>query len=429
MYAFLCDFGGNTVRFLTLLYFSSRLNNQTFHTGIALIWIVPWLLLQHLFSSHLFVCIFGFLYLFLYGIVKSKLTWKYAAWISVLFLSVTFWANGIIETIGFWVAKEIGSKYIWILQVLDFIIMILSCGLLYLFLLGISKLFHYNLQCIHQKIFLVLIFPFLFILLSEQFLSSAIYGDTIIWSYTGGLMYPQIQTVPMLTIKILAGMTVLSILLLLCRLEKNIFTETDNKFLAHQILNQSVYIQEIKSREKQFCSLQHDIKNHFLLLQELLYHQKFQEATNYLADLEKISHTIDYPVQTGNAIVDILLKNKLALANQNGITIQCHLIVPAISTITDMEWCIILGNAIDNVCQAIETVSKDRRYLHIIGTQKGNFLYLHIENACSESLTTIVEGVGLSNIRTVVTKHKGTLDIDIDSGKFSLDILLLISQQ
>lgn len=429
MYTFLCGLCGNVVRFFILLYFFSQLSDKTFRLGFALIWMLPWVILNEILPSQLLTFLIGFLFLFLYGIFNSKIIWKHAVLISVLLLSIDFWSDGVAETIGYWLAKEVGSKYIGILQFLDFGMVVFSCGLLYFSLLGVSKLFRPNLQYLYHQILLIVICPFLFILLSERVITTTVYGDTIIWSYTGGFIYPQIQTVPILILQILAGMTFLSILLLLCRLEKTISMEEENKLLMHQLVEQTRYMQERQSYEQQLCSLQHDMKNHFLLLQELLSRQKIEEATSYLADLEQLSHQIDYPVRTGNATVDILLKSKLSIVAQKGVEIECNLKIPAISPIADMEWCIIFGNAVDNASQAVEAIPEDERYLHINGTQKGSFLYLRIENSCSVSLSSIIEGVGLSNLRTVVKNHSGTLDIEIDAGKFSLDILLLISQQ
>ncbi len=429
MYAFLCGLGGNAVRFFILLYFSSRLSYKTFNLSFAFMWVLPWVVLNEILPSQLLVFLIGFLFLSLYGIFNSKIIWKHTILISVLLLSIVFWSNGVAGTIGYWFAKEIASKYILILQFLDLGMVIFSCGLLYLSLLGISKLFRPNLQYLYHQILLIVTCPFLFILLSEQVITNVIYGDSIIWSPTGGLIYPQIQTAPILILQILAGMTFLSILLLFRRLERTISIEEENKLLVHQLVEQAGYVREIQNHERQLCSLQHDIKNHFLLLQELLSQQKVEEATRYLADLEKSSHKIDYPVRTGNATVDVLLKSKLSMVAQKDVEIQCDLKTPAVSTITDIEWCIIFGNAVDNASQAVEAIPEDERYLRINGTQKGNFLYLRIENSCLRSLSSIIEGVGLSNLRTVVKNHSGTLDIEIGGGKFSLDILLLISQQ
>ncbi len=429
MYTFLCGTGGSAVRLFLLLYFFSRLSGKSFHLVSALFWMLPWSLLEQTLPSPILKSAAEFLLLLLYGFLQVRAGWKHTVLISVLSLSVAFWSKGVAEAIGYWIAKEVGAKHLSVLQFLDLGIVAFSCGLLYFSLQGISKLFFQNLQYLYHQILLIAACPFLFVLLAEQLLASAVYGDTVIWSVADGLVYPQIQTAPILVLQLLAGATVLSILFLFHRLEKTISVEEENKFLLHQLAEQAGYMQEIQGHEKRLRSLQHDIKNHFLLLQELLNQHKIEEASSYLAELGGLSYQGEHPVRTGNATVDILLKSKLAAVSHKGAEIQCDLKIPNTSIITDLEWCVIFGNAVDNASQAIEAVPENERYLHIKGMQKGDFLYLHMENSCLKSLCSVVEGVGLSNLRTLVEKHSGTLTIEIGRGRFSLDILLLISQQ
>lgn len=429
MYPFLCNFITDLAGFFIMLCFYAKLAFKTFKPFTALIYSGIWFGFYKIVPSQFYLFFAAFLLLFLYGIFCCKINWKYTFLLSVLLLSISLWASGVAEAVGYWTAKVIGSKYIQILQFLDFGIACLFCGLLYLSLFEISKLPFKNLRHIHHQILLIAAFPFLFVLLTEQAISSSIYGDTIIWSYDKGLIYPQIQTAPVLLLQLFAGLTFFSILFLFCRLEKTVSVEQQNSLLAHQLMGQKGYIQEIHRYEQQLNSIQHDIKNHFLLLQQLLNQQKIKEAASYLEELSKFSTPLEYPVFTGNPTVDILLKSKLSVIALKDVKIECDLKIPSVSPVANIEWCIILGNAIDNALKALEAVPKNQKYLHITGIGKGDFLYLHIENSCLKALLSIDEGVGLSNIRTVVKKHFGTLDIEIGGGKFSLDILLLISQQ
>lgn len=429
MYTFLCEFCSNAVLIYILLCFSARLCHKNFQPGFAFIWSISWFMLHCMNHLQDIEFILLVLFLFFYAILQVKADRKQAALISVLLLSVRSWATGFADTLGYWTARVIGADYTAILQYLDLLIVFFSCGLIYLFLRGISKLLYPKIQYLHLQMLVIAVCPFLFITLSEQVISHMVYGDTIVWAFHGGLVSPQVQTVPILLLQALAGMTFFSVLLLFRRLGNSIVIEEEKRFLLHQTAEQSAYIQEIQSREKQFSSLRHDMKNHLLLLQGLLNQHKIDEAHRYLSDLGALSNPMDYPVQTGNSTVDILLKSKFSAAAQKGVHGECSLKLPADTAITDLEWCIILGNAIDNAVHAAEAVAADTRYLHISGQQKGSFLYILVENPCVLSRDEITEGIGLSNIRAVVQKHSGTLDIDVTDGKFFLHILLVVSQQ
>ncbi len=421
MYVFLCDFAGGLIPFVLLLYACSRFCEKRFSFWIAVLWTGLWWWLQDMVSVPFGDILLGVCGLCAYGMIPCKMAWQHAVWLSVFLSAVWHWVNGITRTLGYWIAKEMGSQNAWILQILDMVQAVFGCVLLCLFLWTVTKWFCRYVHHLCTEILAILICPFLFVLLCEQVIATAIYGDTFVWSDTMGLVYPMVEPIPIFFLQVLAGMTFFSVLFLFGRLQKNQAVQEENKLLVHQMATEQ--------REQQFCALRHDIKNHFLLLQALLKEQKTAEAIRYLSDLEVASYQTNVFVQTGNPAVDILLKNKCAVMEQKEIDVQCAFCIPPHSAVKDMEWCMLLANAIDNATQAMEYIPKQERYLHISGKQKGDFLYLCIENACNPALSSIVEGIGVQNMRTVVQKHGGTMTYHVQNGRFTLDMVLLISQQ
>ncbi len=429
MYVFLCDFVGCVIPFFLLLYAFAKFCGKRFSLWIAILWTVLWWLLHHMVSVPFGAILLAACCLCAYGMIPYHMAWQHTVWLSVFLVAVLYWVNGITRTLGYWIAKEMGSQNAWILQILDMVQAVFACVLLFLFLWTVTKWFCHYFHHLCTEVLAILICPFLFVLLCEQVIATAIYGDTIVWSDTAGLVYPKVEPIPIFVLQVLAGMTFFSVLFLFGRFQKNRAVQEENKLLVHQMATQAAYMQEIEQREQQFCSLRHDIKNHFLLLQALLKEQKVEEAIRYLSDLENVSHKANTSVQTGNTTIDILLKNKCAIMEQKGVSVDCAFHIPPYSAVTDMEWCILLANAIDNAGQAMEAIPKQERYLHISGKQKGDFLYLCIENACEPSLSSIEEGIGLFNMRTIVQKHGGKMAYHMGNGTFVLDMVLLISQQ
>ena len=76
---------------------------------------------------------------------------------------------------------------------------------------------------------------------------------------------------------------------------------------------QKIYIAEAQVRYKQTSSFRHDVKNHLSVLDGLLRGGRLEEGRAYLKKLRAVSESLSFPYQTGNAMVDILLGEKLGL--------------------------------------------------------------------------------------------------------------------
>lgn len=143
-------------------------------------------------------------------------------------------------------------------------------------------------------------------------------------------------------------------------------------------------------------------------------------AQNYLEKLDASVLGLSFPVCTGVPVLDILLGNKLKLAEDSGISVEVSLIDPIIE-IDDLDSCIIFSNALDNAITACKEAGKDS-YIHITGKQQGDFYMLNFENTCVPDVQKHM-GIGLSNIKESVEKYGGALSIETEHSCFLLSIL------
>ncbi len=129
-----------------------------------------------------------------------------------------------------------------------------------------------------------------------------------------------------------------------------------------------------------------------------------------------------------NVTADALLDSKLSIAAQKGIPIHRSIRIPNQSFIADMDWCIVLSNALDNAINASDAIAEQERWIHLSGMQKGNLYLLNIENRCREDTKMPAEGIGLSNIRAVLKKYNGKMEIEVVDSIFKLNVLFVIPQ-
>jgi len=186
------------------------------------------------------------------------------------------------------------------------------------------------------------------------------------------------------------------------------------------------YIDESKMRYDKTMSFRHDIKNHLNIIKELLKSNKLQQALKYIGDMENITADISFPYNTNNAVLDILLKNKFGIAVRSSINVYSSLYLPYPCSISDIDFCIILSNAIDNALNACKTVSSEK-YINIKGNIQGDFILIEVKNSIEHKIA-LKEGIGLKNIKMVAEKYNGAVNINISDNEFILSVLLIIPQ-
>lgn len=186
---------------------------------------------------------------------------------------------------------------------------------------------------------------------------------------------------------------------------------------------QRVYLDEARRRDAQTRAFRHDLQNHLSVLSGLLAEEKWDAGRAYLQKLTAASAALSPPYQTGSAVVDILLREKLAAAEQAGVKAEVSLILPAPCGIDDLDLCVIFANALDNAIRACGQAGT----LWIGGKRQGDFYLLTFTNPCDDGPMP-PDGTGLSNLRAVAEKYHGALRTEKSGGRFSLCLLLDISR-
>ena len=171
---------------------------------------------------------------------------------------------------------------------------------------------------------------------------------------------------------------------------------------------------------------QHDIHNHFLVLSGLVHEKRYDEAEEYCSKLHMVSDKLLVGVDTGNTVIDILLNEKINFARSNGIEMKQDVHISSDCTVEDMDLCIILANAIDNAIQACMKETNERPEILLIVRKKHRFLIVEVTNTIACGNIALEYGTGLKNIKYIVEKYEGTMEIETSTKHFRLTILLCL---
>ena len=261
----------------------------------------------------------------------------------------------------------------------------------------------------------------------EAYISLNIYGDTITIEADGSL--PSISPFPILFIQILGIASLFCIMFSYKKLMESFKLSRELSLLELEKHSLNQYVEEAKIRYEKTKSFRHDVKNHISIVKELVQNGNIDAALKYMSDMENLTADMSFPVSTNNPVLDILIGNKLGIAKNNQIVVQCSFIASYPCGIADIDFCIIFSNALDNAISACNRMNHDeQKYIHVTGKVQGDFLLIEISNSYS-GRGSLRSGTGLANIKAVAEKYHGAMEVRTDGEKFTLSVLLIIPQQ
>ncbi len=211
------------------------------------------------------------------------------------------------------------------------------------------------------------------------------------------------------------------------------FYEYQNKIISEQL-------DEMNNLYKTMRGWRHDYHNHMQKIKAHLVLKQFDEAINYIDQMDDELDTIDITYKSGNVSVDAILNSKLTLAKKNGINIKCDAILPKELNIKQLDLCVVLGNLVDNAIEACQKISTENypdntpKFLRIYMCMMKKQLYISVSNATNEVVRKIDReyisnkrgnhGHGLKRINIIVNKYNGYINRQNEPGVFATEILL-----
>lgn len=230
---------------------------------------------------------------------------------------------------------------------------------------------------------------------------------------------------------------------------------------------------ELERQHRQSERLRHDMKNHIIALSGLYGSREWEKMGEYLKTMEAQGLEGGKDV-TGNRAVDALLYQKRQWAKREKVQWECDVRIPKEWGIQEFDLCVLLGNLLDNAleecgrlghreekgkgeecfvsvkagvvkrCFLIEVKNsmdmwkaeerkggsywKQKMKVHMgeMGDDEGNgpgervIGFSHKENPWEH-------GIGLLNVRDVVEKYNGVMNIETKDGSFVVSVLMPFS--
>lgn len=191
--------------------------------------------------------------------------------------------------------------------------------------------------------------------------------------------------------------------------------------------------EEIRRIQQQVRLLKHDMKNHTLVILSYLEENKTEEVRQYAGEiLDKLNRMYTY-VNVGNSLLSYIINSKLSVAKERGIEIKAEIENLPFSYMDSVDFSSLLNNMLDNAIRGALD-SEGKKLEMNIASEKG-FDVITVKNSIDGSvlkdnpeLATSKEepghGYGMKQMKAVIEKYEGSMDIYEKDGMFVVSVML-----
>ena len=218
---------------------------------------------------------------------------------------------------------------------------------------------------------------------------------------------------------------------LMSKMQRDNVTKEEYNLLKTTLSAQEKLAVEVKERYTEMKTLRHDMKHYFTAAAELISDGKPNEAKEYIESVinEKINPA-SAVINTGSAVVDAAINNKITACAGNGIEIKCMIDTRFVG-INDLDISILLSNLLDN---AISGCDMSEPKIELVMKSKKSFTYITVKNKINTSvlkdnpeLLTKKEdinehGFGIKSIRNIAKKYEGSAEFGEQEGYFIAEV-------
>lgn len=206
------------------------------------------------------------------------------------------------------------------------------------------------------------------------------------------------------------------------------------------VQEQQNYFKELSLHHKETRQLNHDMKNHFLIIYNALMQNDIGQAAKYVEQqLEILSmHKVTY---SGYLLLDtvLLYKKQLAAQQQTKCTIISELIIKqelSEEFLNDMA--LILASCFDNALEATAKITQyPKRWIKVHLYNDQTYLYMQLENSVNKNIVihenelpktskkdNQLHGLGLNHVKELTEYYQGQTVLSCKDNIFTVGVMV-----
>lgn len=190
--------------------------------------------------------------------------------------------------------------------------------------------------------------------------------------------------------------------------------------------------EEIRRLHEKTRLLKHDMKNHIMVITSFLNENKLEESKQYISNiLDDLNKMYTY-IQVGNALLCYIINSKFQEAAGRDVAIKAEIKNLSFEGIESVDFSALLNNLLDNAIEAAAQANEKRMVVNIL--EKKGWSNIYVANTVRESVLEknpeLISskgeeghGYGMKQIRRIVDKYQGMLDIYEEDGYFCVNVM------
>ncbi len=196
------------------------------------------------------------------------------------------------------------------------------------------------------------------------------------------------------------------------------------------------YADDVNMKWQELRCLRHDIKKDYMLEMMYLSTGELEKLKKHYQDI--ISMNIFHSGETGNRLIDMIIKQAECKAGNSGVRCVFDIQIPVDMYFDEYKINRLLGNLIDNGIEAASGYRGCDRWLKLVIRIYHNNMYIECSNSCritdkekyaiDNQKTTkknkMLHGYGMKIIRQITDLYNGIIEIEYESDIYKIKILL-----
>lgn len=213
-----------------------------------------------------------------------------------------------------------------------------------------------------------------------------------------------------------------------------------SKMYEYKLVNQKNMIERQYSNTlegivREMKTIRHDFSNHITYIAGSLELENYDELKEYISDLCEPFERIDDLVFAKSSVISAMVYSKVQEAQKHGIELEHDIELNDQHRLKDIDLSIIIGNLLDNSIEGCKVYNGENKKIDMRIGKKHNWIFIDCKNNVLEKAlkkrggkfitskaNKKLHGMGLSNIRSIVEKYDGEMDIKVQNEQFTVSI-------
>lgn len=214
--------------------------------------------------------------------------------------------------------------------------------------------------------------------------------------------------------------------------QRNVYKEKEE--LTDKYLNEQKHHYEyLENREIETKKFRHDLRSHMELISNLAKNHEYDKIDEYIEQMHERIDTFGNVITVQNSIVDAIINQYYARAEQSGVTMEVKGRFPVDCNIDAYDLCTIFSNVLSNALEAAQET--EEKYISVECGYTDKSIIIIVKNSFdaqtksgnaqwrTRKANTDYHGYGLENIKDSVDRYNGVFDIETDDNMFNVKIL------